>query len=117
MRPSTGYLSRSGILPGSSTFDTPGVLARNPWEIATLMTIMGGLDPEDPATYYFSQFDRNFNLSASWKDFRMGFADRSWYWEPLGSEHPEAEEKVDKVTELPNHRLPFPLFFQIKFRH
>ncbi|KAJ5707003.1 amidase family protein [Penicillium malachiteum] len=66
---------------------------------------MAGKDPNDPITNDFHHFDFNFSLSASWKDFRIGFADRSWYWEPLDSEHPEAEQKMialisDKVAQI-----------------
>jgi hypothetical protein len=38
--PSTGLLSRSGISPASSTSDTPEILAKSPWEIAGLMSMI-----------------------------------------------------------------------------
>ena len=34
MKPSTGLLSRSGILPSSTTFDAPGILAKSTWDIS-----------------------------------------------------------------------------------
>jgi hypothetical protein len=57
------------------------------------MLIIAGVDPADPATDDFTQ--TNFSdLSASWEDFRIGFADREWYWEPLSSENRKPEQKV-----------------------
>ncbi len=105
LKVSTGLLSRSGILPSSTTFDSPGVLAKSPWDIAALLTGIEGVDPDDPATADSKPHIKNFtaSLDASWKDFRIGVADKKWFWSILpGFVGDQAdiddEEKVELAT-------------------
>lgn len=48
LKPTIGLLSRSGIVPISSTLDTPGPMARNTTDAAILLDAMKGYDMEDP---------------------------------------------------------------------
>ncbi|AXT20116.1 amidase [Flavobacteriaceae bacterium AU392] len=50
LKPTTGLLSRSGIVPLSSTVDTPGPMTRTVIDNAILLSAMTGEDPTDPAT-------------------------------------------------------------------
>ena len=50
MKPTIGVLSRGGIVPISSTLDTPGPMTRNVTDNAILLSAMYGEDPDDPAT-------------------------------------------------------------------
>ena len=50
LKPTTGLLSRSGIVPISSTFDTPGPMTRNVMDNAILLDAMSGTDVTDPAS-------------------------------------------------------------------
>lgn len=50
LKPTTGLLSRGGIVPISSTFDTPGPMTRTVTDAAILLSAMAGEDPADPAT-------------------------------------------------------------------
>lgn len=50
LKPTVGLLSRSGIVPLSSTLDTPGPMTRNVIDNAILLSAMCGEDPNDPAT-------------------------------------------------------------------
>ncbi len=50
LKPTVGLLSRSGIVPISSTLDTPGPMTRNTVDNAILLSAMTGEDPEDEAT-------------------------------------------------------------------
>jgi amidase len=50
LKPTVGLLSRSGIVPISSTLDTPGPMTRNVIDNAILLSAMSGEDPDDPAT-------------------------------------------------------------------
>ena len=47
IRPTRGFLSRSGIIPLSLTFDTGGPLARSVTDIAITLPVLAGLDPAD----------------------------------------------------------------------
>jgi Asp-tRNA(Asn)/Glu-tRNA(Gln) amidotransferase A subunit family amidase len=46
----TGLLSRSGIIPISSTLDTPGPMTKNVTDSGILLSAMSGEDKNDPAT-------------------------------------------------------------------
>jgi Asp-tRNA(Asn)/Glu-tRNA(Gln) amidotransferase A subunit family amidase len=85
LKVSTGLLSRNGILPSSTTFDSPGILARSAWDIAALLAEPVGNDPADPVTVDSIPFIKNFtaSLDANWKDFRIGVADKEWFWSIL----------------------------------
>lgn len=50
LKPTVGLLSRSGIVPLSSTLDTPGPMTRNVTDNAILLSAMSGEDPDDTAT-------------------------------------------------------------------
>lgn len=49
-RPSTGLLSRGGIIPVTETQDTAGILTRSVSDAAILLDICAGFDPEDKAS-------------------------------------------------------------------
>lgn len=50
LKPTVGLLSRGGIVPISSTLDTPGPMTRSVMDNAILLSAMAGKDAEDPAT-------------------------------------------------------------------
>jgi amidase len=50
VKPTVGLVSRTGVVPISSTQDTPGPIARSVADAAALLTALTGVDPEDPAT-------------------------------------------------------------------
>jgi amidase len=50
LKPSLGLVSRSGIIPITSRMDTAGPMARNVADLALLLEILAGEDPQDPAT-------------------------------------------------------------------
>lgn len=54
LKPTIGLLSRTGIVPISSTLDTPGPMARNVIDAAIVLDAMKGYDVEDKkaSTYY-----------------------------------------------------------------
>lgn len=50
LKPTVGLLSRSGIIPISSTQDTAGPMTRTVADAAVLLGSMTGIDPTDPAS-------------------------------------------------------------------
>jgi len=50
LKPTTGLLSRGGIVPISGTFDTPGPMTRNITDNAIMLSAMAGEDKADIAT-------------------------------------------------------------------
>jgi len=50
IRPTVGLVSRHGIIPLSSTQDTGGPMGRNVTDVAILLNILAGYDPNDDAT-------------------------------------------------------------------
>ncbi|QJW89771.1 amidase [Spirosoma taeanense] len=66
LKPTTGLLSRGGIVPISSTFDTPGPMTRTVVDAAILLSAMTGEDPADPAT------KNNPKDKRYWQDVKTG---------------------------------------------
>ncbi len=50
IKPTLGLVSRSGIVPISHNQDTAGPMARSVADAATLLSVIAGSDPHDPAT-------------------------------------------------------------------
>lgn len=66
LKPTTGLLSRSGIVPISSTFDTPGPMTRNVMDNAIVLDAMSGTDKNDPAS------KNNSTNKKYWEDVKTG---------------------------------------------
>lgn len=50
LRPTQGLISRVGVVPLSLTFDTVGILARSPNDVAIVLDVIAGPDAMDAAT-------------------------------------------------------------------
>lgn len=50
IKPTVGLISRTGIVPISHTQDSAGPMARTVRDAATLLGVLTGVDPQDPAT-------------------------------------------------------------------
>ncbi len=58
VRPTVGLLSRSGVVPISSTNDTTGPMTHTVWDAAAMLTAMTtGIDPGDPQTATAGAYD------------------------------------------------------------
>ncbi|MEP5612740.1 MAG: amidase family protein [Cyclobacteriaceae bacterium] len=66
LKPTVGLLSRGGIVPISSTLDTPGPMTRNVTDNAILLSAMTGEDPADVAT------KDNPKNKKYWEDLKAG---------------------------------------------
>jgi amidase len=76
IRPTVGLVSRSGIIPICSSYDTAGPLARTVADAAAVLTVIAGYDPDDPATAHLkNEPPRDFRLAlkpGSLKGARIG---------------------------------------------
>ena len=50
IKPTVGLLSRTGVMPVAAPQDNVGPMARTVADVALLLTVLAGPDPEDPAT-------------------------------------------------------------------
>lgn len=50
LRPTMGLLSRTGLVPLSLSFDTIGPMARSVYDVAVVLGVMTGVDPDDEVT-------------------------------------------------------------------
>lgn len=75
LKPTIGLLSRGGIIPISSTLDTPGPITRSVIDNAILLSAMAGKDPKDPASKNVPQLSSDYYKdldSSSLKGKRFG---------------------------------------------
>ncbi|OCX54658.1 amidase [Mucilaginibacter sp. PPCGB 2223] len=75
IKPTVGLLSRSGIIPISKTQDTAGPMARTVADAATLLSVLTGVDANDPATAD-SKPEKDYTVfldSKGLKGKRLGF--------------------------------------------
>ncbi len=76
MKPTTGLVSRSGIVPISSSQDTAGPMGASVDIVAKTLEVISGYDENDPATSFIpSNFDFNFSSATkniSLKGVRLG---------------------------------------------
>ena len=67
IKPTVGLVSRSGIIPISSTQDTAGPMANSVSSAAKILEIISGVDLDDPATLNIPE-DFNFNFTSDLND-------------------------------------------------
>ena len=71
LKPTVGTLSRTGIVPISSTLDTPGPMTKNVTDNYILLMAMLGVDKAD-ATSINYEFDEDVEMDAPLKGKRVG---------------------------------------------
>lgn len=74
LKPTIGLLSRSGIVPISSTLDTPGPMTRNSVDNAILLSAMTGYDSADAASVkeHYSEISTAGLHPISFEKMRLG---------------------------------------------
>lgn len=100
IKPTTGLVSRYGILPLAPSFDTAGPMARNVTDAAAMLTVLAGVDPKDPRTEesegeaidYMQVLDTN-----ALKGARIGYSPNDR--EELSAEHQKLFDRSLKVLE------------------
>jgi amidase len=101
IKPTVGLVSRSGIVPISSSQDTAGPLARTVADAAALLAAMRGVDPADPATAAaVPHFDDSLDPSTGAAGLRVGVP-RSVFWEKLSDgERKASEDALEALKDL-----------------
>lgn len=78
LRPTTGLISRDGIAPKALTFDTAGPMARTVTDVAIALSVVAGVDSNDPRTLAsegkVAQDYTQFLTTGSLKGARLGIA-------------------------------------------
>ncbi|MDQ3964036.1 MAG: amidase family protein [Actinomycetota bacterium] len=82
IKPTTGLLSRYGIIPLAPSFDTPGPMTRNVTDAAVLLGAMSGVDEKDERTADSGDAPSDYSKfldDSALKDVRLGYSseDRS----------------------------------------
>ena len=99
MKPTTGLVSRSGIVPISSSQDTAGPMGTSVDIVAKTLEVISGYDENDPATSLIpSNFDFNFSSvtkNISLKGVRLGLLDSE-------NSNPQVIKLHKKIIEIVN---------------
>ena len=99
MKPTTGLVSRSGIVPISSSQDTAGPMGTSVDIVAKTLEVISGYDEDDPATSLIpSNFDFNFSSvtkNISLKGVRLGLLDSE-------NSNPQVIKLHKKIKEIIN---------------
>ena len=99
MKPTTGLVSRSGIVPISSSQDTAGPMGTSVDIVAKTLEVISGYDENDPATSLIpSNFDFNFSSvtkNISLKGVRLGLLDSE-------NSNPQVIKLHKKIKEIIN---------------
>lgn len=108
LKPTIGLLSRTGIIPISSTLDTPGPITKNVIDNAIVLEAMTGFDKDDSASVKSEQesFSNLKNTSLKGKRFGAfkGLMEDSLYVEALSKLKNEGAEIIE--IEQPQIDLP-----------
>ena len=101
MKPSVGLVSRSGIVPISSTQDTAGPMGKTVTIVAKTLEAIAGEDPSDASTLNIPiNFDFNFTKDLnknSLKNKRFGLLNS-------GSDDEEGQKLLNKITKIISSR-------------
>lgn len=85
-KPTVGLVSRTHVVPISTTQDTAGPMARSVTDAAMLLTAIAGSDPADPATAEADRYKR---------DFAEGLPDASLNGVRIGVMRRQAGDRAD----------------------
>ena len=94
IKPTVGLVSRSGIIPISSTQDTDGPMANSVSSAAKILEIISGVDLNDPATLNIPE-DFNFNFTSDLNDSSL--AGKRFGLLPTGSMNSDGKLMLKKI--------------------
>ncbi|HEY9220242.1 MAG TPA: amidase family protein [Lutibacter sp.] len=112
LKPTIGLLSRTGIIPISSTLDTPGPMTKNVIDNAIILEAMTGFDKDDSASVKLEhELFSNLNTSLKGKRFGAfkGLMEDSLYVEALSKLKNEGAE----IIEIEPQEIDLPGFIRL----
>ncbi|KAK4705108.1 amidase, partial [Phenoliferia sp. Uapishka_3] len=93
IKPTVGLASRAGIVPISSTQDTPGPMAKSAFDAALILSVISGFDERDNATIPTQYRDFDYTTALVGKDgfkgLRLGVPRELFFNETLSGNSPE----------------------------
>jgi amidase len=96
LKPTVGLVSRSGVVPISAEQDTAGPITRNVTDAAAVLSVIQGVDPQDPATGDAAEHvDRDY-LAALDPDALVGA--RIGVWREPAAANPEVMGVLDDTV-------------------
>lgn len=101
LKPTIGFISRSGIVPISSTLDTAGPMGNRIADVAALLSVLPDYDPSDPITLTRPDEEKDYSkhLVTSLQGKRIGI-DKTHY-DSLSAKRQEAFDHVcNKMKQL-----------------
>ena len=113
LKPTVGLLSRTGIIPISSTLDTPGPMTRNVIDNAIILEAMTGFDQDDSASVNLESEPVGNLINTSLKGKRFGafkgLMEDSLYVEALSKLKNEGAE----IIEIEQQQIDLPGFIRL----
>ncbi|MFE1598366.1 amidase [Methylobacterium sp. ID0610] len=111
LKVTVGRVSTHGVLPLSTTLDTPGPMARSVEDVALLFNILQGQDPLDPLTRGIPPIDPMTKLERGVRGLRLGrmpAAEREGCTPDVLAAYDRSLELLDRLgAEIVDIRLPF----------
>ena len=95
--PTSGLVSRAGVIPNSFTFDHCGPMARTVEDCALLLQAIAGFDPKDAGSIASEVPDYAAALKQDIKGLRVGVLRH--YWEKDMPAHPELAQAMDAAID------------------
>jgi aspartyl-tRNA(Asn)/glutamyl-tRNA(Gln) amidotransferase subunit A len=98
LMPTSGLVSRAGVIPNSFTFDHCGPMARTVEDCAILLQAIAGYDPADAGSIEVEIPNYHGTLSPDIKGVRIGVLRH--YWEKDMPAHPDLARAMDAAIEV-----------------
>lgn len=98
LMPTSGLVSRYGVIPNSFTFDHCGPMARSVEDCAILLQAIAGFDPRDAGSIASEIPDYRAALAGGVKGLRIGVLRH--YWERDMPAHPDVGSAMDAAIDV-----------------
>jgi aspartyl-tRNA(Asn)/glutamyl-tRNA(Gln) amidotransferase subunit A len=96
IKPTYGRVSRRGVFPNTFSMDHCGPLTRSAEDIALVLKVIAGYDPDDPGSEDIPVPDYPAALNGGVSGLRIGVAE-DWY---RNAPHPDVAPSIDAAVEI-----------------